>query len=155
MHVKAKRYALNLLRYRGRSEKELAQKLRHKDIPDAVIACTIESLKKSGLVNDHHLAENLKRHALSVKLYSNRAARQFLISRGISRGIVDIIFAQNDVSDVENARKLIQKKMNTLKKYTPDVSRIKLYRCLSRKGYSSGTITKALKENDLQEEESQ
>ena len=154
-HVKAKRYALNLLRYRGRSEKELAQKLRRKDIPEAVIVSTIESLKNSGLVNDQQLAENLKRHALSVKLYSYYAARQFVLSRGIPKWIVDIILPRDDYSDIENARKLIQKKMIAMKKYPKDVSRIKLYRSLSRKGYSSGTITRALKENDFHEEESQ
>jgi regulatory protein len=153
LHVKAKRYALNLLRYRGRSEKELGQKLRLKDIPEHVVASTIESLKRSGLVNDHQLAENLKQHALDIKLYSHRAARQFVLNRGIPRGIVDIIFAREDYSDIENARKLIQKKMNAMKKYPHDVSRLKLYRSLSRKGYSSGTITRALKEKDLQEEE--
>jgi regulatory protein len=153
LHVKAKRYALNLLRYRGRSEKELGQKLRRRNIPEHIIASIIESLKKSGLVNDQHLAENLKQHALSIKLYSHRSARQFVLSRGIPRVIVDIIFARDDYSDIENARKLIRKKMNALKKYPHDVSRMRIYRSLSRKGYSSGTITRALKENDLQEEE--
>ena len=144
---RARAYALRLLRYRGRSEKELTERLLSKGVPKHVILSTIQYLKKIGLINDIHLAESLKRHALSHKLLSHYAAKQFLLKRGIRSNLVDLLFYHSESADSHNATILLEKKFKALKNFSPEVQKRRIYHALLRKGYSYRTIKTVLSEN--------
>lgn len=148
-HVNAKQYALKLLSYRSRSEKELISRLRRKGINESVAFSTISYLKDIGLINDFSLAEALKREALSTKLLSQNGAKIFILNRGISRDIVDMIFSKDENTDFDNARKFVNKKLKILRGYSKEVIRRRLYNLLSRRGYSIETIMKVLKEKNF------
>ncbi|MFA6056323.1 MAG: hypothetical protein WC769_13220, partial [Thermodesulfovibrionales bacterium] len=74
----AKQYALKLLGYRGRSEKELKDRMTGKGFSDTLISSTIDHLKNLGFVNDVSLAESLKREATASKFFSRNGARRYL-----------------------------------------------------------------------------
>ena len=150
---KAKQYSLKLLSYKGRSEKELKERLKKKGIKGDVISSTILYLKNIGLVNDMSLAETLKREALTRKMLSYFGARNFMLRRGIPKSIIDSVLSRDDNTDIENAIKLVDKKLRILGTYPADTAKRRLYNLLVRRGYSSGTIMKVLKEKMMREED--
>jgi regulatory protein len=152
-HDKARYYALKLLSYRGRSEKELSERLRKKGISAAAASSVIDSLKEIGLVDDTVLAETLKREALAIKLLSIEGAKRYVLGRGIPRDIVEAVLGSDEDIDKENARLLIEKKLRVLRNYPFATVKRRLYNLLARRGYSSGMILTLLKEKNLYKEE--
>ena len=150
---KAKQYSLKLLSYRGRSEKELEERLRKKGVSARGITSTMRYLKDTGLLNDLSLAESLKREALTYRMLSQAGARYFMLRRGIPRSIVDSVLSNDDNIDIDNAVKFVDKKLRVLGKYPAETAKRRLYNLLLRRGYSSGTILKVLKEKIMKEEE--
>ncbi|HZV46762.1 MAG TPA: RecX family transcriptional regulator [Thermodesulfovibrionales bacterium] len=150
---KAKQYSLKLLSYRGRSEKELEERLRKKGVSARGISSTMRYLKDTGLLNDLSLAESLKREALTYRMLSQAGARYFMLRRGIPRSIVDSVLSNDDNIDIDNAVKFVDKKLRVLGKYPAETAKRRLYNLLLRRGYSSGTILKVLKEKIMKEEE--
>jgi len=150
---KAKQYSLKLLSYRGRSEKELEERLRKKGVSARGISSTMRSLKDTGLLNDLSLAESLKREALTYRMLSQAGARNFMLRRGIPRSIVDSVLSNDDNIDIDNAVKFVDKKLRVLGKYPAEIAKRRLYNLLLRRGYSSGTILKVLKEKIVKEED--
>lgn len=149
---KARLYALKLLSYRGRSIKELEERLRRKGFPKTVISSTINYLKHTGLVNDRTLAEALKRDAMSTKLLSQYATKKFMMKRGIPKEIVDDLFIAGERKEIENAKCLIDRKLKTMKQYPAEKIKRRLYDLLLRKGYSFETIKTVLSEKILMED---
>jgi len=152
-HDKAKQYAFKLLGYRGRSEKELKEKLVKKGISKAVASSTVKYLKHLGLIDDRSLAESLKRDALSRKLLSQKGASLFLHHRGVPREIINEVLDYDETLDLCNARRLLHKNIRPLRNYSSLKVKRRLYGLLARRGYSSDTIKKVLKENILHEED--
>ena len=150
---KARQYALKLLSYRGRSEKELEERLMKKGFSKSETSSTINYLKDIGLVDDMVLAETLKREALTTKMLSRNGAKQYMLKRGISREIANLAFTEDKDSDFGNARKLVNKKLKVLKDYPAETAKRRLYNFLLRRGYSSYTIFKAFKDIHFKEDE--
>jgi regulatory protein len=146
---KARQYAFKLLSYRGRSEKELEERLIKKGITKTVASSTIKYLKHLGLIDDMSLAETLKREALTTKLLSQNGARRFILNRGIPCEIVNQILSNDRSEDIENARRLIDKKLKAFKDYSSDTAKRRLYNLLLRRGYSFETINTVMKEKKL------
>lgn len=149
---KATQYALKLLGYRGRSVKELEDRLRGKGIPASAVSSAIRHLKDIGLIDDVSLAESLKREAETTKMLSQKGAKRYLFSRGIPRDIIEMVFSHEDNPDVENAGRLVDKKMKVLGGYPAEIVKRRLYGLLSRRGYSSETILKVLKDKYFMKE---
>ncbi|MEW6571632.1 MAG: regulatory protein RecX [Nitrospirota bacterium] len=152
-HAEARQYALKLLSYRSRSEKELRDRLKKKGIQEAVISSTIEHLRNLGLVNDVLLAEILMNDAINIKLLSQNGARQYVLSRGVPREITDAAFEKLDNMDIENARKIVARKLEALKDYPGKTVKRRLCNFLLRRGYSYETIAEVLKDKNFKEEE--
>ena len=150
---KARQYALKLLSYRGRSEKELVERLRRKGFTEPLVSSTINYLKHAGLIDDRALAEFLKTKALTTKLLGQKGARRFLLDRGIPREIVDLELSHNENEDIENAKILVEKKLKTLRNCSSETAKRRLYNLLFRRGYSFDTIKKTLKNKNLTEED--
>ena len=153
-HDKAKKYALKLISYRGRSERELKERLINKGFHKAVASSTVQELKQLGLIDDRSLAETLKREALSRKFLSQQGARRFLHHRGIPHELINQVLDNDETIDISNAQRLVHKKIKTLKNNSSLQVKRKLYGLLARRGYSSGTIRKVLKDNTFREEDS-
>jgi len=149
---KARQYALKLLSYRGRSERELEERLLKKGITEGETSSAIQYFKEIGLIDDMSLAEALKREALATKLLSRKGAERYMLNRGIPREIVNRVFSHDEDTDIDNAGKIVDKKLKALKTYPPTIARRRLYHFLLRRGYSSETITRALKDKNLKEE---
>ena len=150
--AKARSYALTLLRYRGRSEKELRDRLRKKGYQQEDIDAAVVNLRDSGFLDDEALAENLKRQAMTNKLLGFDGARRFMQQRGIPRTVIDRVLAYDEETELLGIERLIDKKQRTIAKY-PEARRTRsLIGFLMRKGYSLPIIRKALKNRYRDEE---
>ena len=150
---KARQFALKLLSYRGRSEKELAERLHKKGFTKPVIFSTIHNLKDVGLIDDLALAGNLKEVALATKMLSQNGAKRYLLNKGISQEICDSVFSLDKTIDSENAKLFADKKRRVLANYPPETVRRRLYNLLLRRGYSHETIMPILKNINAKEED--
>jgi len=149
---KARQYALKLLSYRGRSERELEGRLRQKGFPENVVSSTIRYLKHAGLIDDRALAEALKREAMTTKLLSQYSAKILMLNRGIPKEIANSMFILNgENEDMANAEKLVEKKLRSIKNLSEEKINRRLYNLLLRRGYSYDTIKGVLKKKNLKE----
>jgi regulatory protein len=150
---KARQYALKLLSYRGRSEKELKERMTKKGFSDTLISSTIDRLRNAGFVNDVSLAESLKREATANRFFSRNGARRYLFNRGIPQDVIQTVCARDGEEDIQNAQRYIEKKRRLLKTFPPATVKRRLYAQLLRRGYSAETISKVLKNNISIEED--
>jgi regulatory protein len=141
-----------LLRYRGRSEKELRERLGKKGHQPEDIEAALVNLRQAGFVDDEALAENLKRQAMTNKLLGFNGARRFMQQRGIPRAVIDRTLAYNEETELLAVEKLINKKQRTIEKYPEPKRTRSLIGFLLRKGYSQHIIRKALKNRCRDEE---
>jgi regulatory protein len=142
---KARQYALKLLSYRGRSEKELKERMTRKGFSDTLISSTIDHLRNLGLVNDVSLAEALAREATANKFFSRSGARRYLLNRGIPRDVIHTVCGQNGEEDLQNAQRYVEKKFRLIKTFPPATVKRRLYAQLLGRGYSAETISRVLK----------
>ena len=152
MEDKARQYALRLLSYRGRSVRELEERLRRKGFTGYVVSSTIKHLKLTGLIDDKALAEALKREAMTTKFLSQYGARRFILARGISREIVDTVFSPDEEEDIKNANRLVDKKLRIIENLPTEKIKRRLHNLLFRKGYSLETIESVLKKRSFKED---
>jgi regulatory protein len=143
---------LKLLSYRGRSVRELQERLKMRGFPEHVVSSAINHLQHAGLINDRALAEDLKRKAITAKLLSQSSARRFMLTKGIPAEIVDSTLIPDENGDKENAKKLVDKKLKAIKNSPPEKIKKRLYSLLLRKGYSFETIKTVLKDKNLKED---
>lgn len=145
----ALQYAYKLLSYRGRSERELAEKLRMKGFEEYDIKKTVNHLKGTNLLDDRKLAFALKRYATESKHLGIRGTKRLLRERGVPADIVDDIV--EDIDETEIAARLVEKKLKILGQ-EPYGSRLnKLYGALLRRGHSYETIRRILRQFHLTE----
>ncbi|MBF0520174.1 MAG: regulatory protein RecX [Nitrospirae bacterium] len=155
-----KAYALRLLNFRDRSEKEIREKLLQKGYAEAETEETLEYLKVSGFVDDSKLARNLLIYLDSSKKMGLRRVTDTLKRRGIPESIIEETLSEvmGDLNDelsygytiegeIKKAKILIQKKEeSSLKKYPHRVKLNRLYGILNRRGFAAETIKHVLKE---------
>lgn len=140
---KAVRYALLLLGYRGRSEKEFRRRLKLKGFGPETVDETVSYLLERGYVDDTALADALKWEASSSKLLGKFGAKAFLIERGIPPKAADGVLG--DYDELEPAWKLAEKKLRTMEGLKYDKIKHRLTGLMRRRGYSFDTIKLTLK----------
>lgn len=149
----AKKYSLKLLGYRGRSEGELRERLGKKGFPEKIIAGTLEYLKKNGFIDDNELAVNLQRQALDNRLLGYRGAQIFMLKRGLSTEVIGSVLRYDEDLELENALKLIEKKLKKRESRLSLSEKRKTWNFLVRRGYSSDTVKKAFRCSNINQEE--
>ena len=146
---KALQYALKLLSYRGRSERELKDRMLMKGFSETVALTTVDHLRNLGYVNDLSLAEALTREAMAGRFFSRNGARSYLLTRGIPAEIVGTVCSRNREEDLPNAQRYVEKKLRAMKMCPRETARRRLYSQLLRRGYTHETITSVLRNISL------
>ncbi len=141
-----------LLNYRGRSEKELRERLIKKGFSEINIGSALKYLKQAGYLDDHALALELKRQAFNNKLLGNSSAKRFLLGRGVPAEIVDATLKYDEETEVRKIQKLIAKKLNAAGTDLDKKKEKRLWDFLARKGYTFSAIRKALQYLTLNKE---
>jgi regulatory protein len=141
----AKKYSFKLLGYRGRSENELRERLHKKGFPENIISSTLTYLKHAGYLDDRNLAVHLKKQAFKDRLLGYNGAKRFMMKRGLPVEVIESTIEYNENSELQNAKKLLEKKLKTTVNYLSINEKRRLWNFLARRGYSLSTTKKALK----------
>jgi regulatory protein len=142
---KAKEYAFLLLKFRLRTEKELADRLKKKKFSEALIKETIEFLKEKKFINDKQFAKLWIESRLKKSLGLRRIKNELRI-KGIGKEIIDnsLTEAQEGYSEDETIQDIVRRKIEQLKGIEPQKAKQRIYAYLVRRGFSSQAIAEAV-----------
>lgn len=143
----AKQKAYRLLSARPRSEKELAQKLREKGFPAAVIKEALENLLDLKYLNDASFADSWARNLAANKLWGNRKIIASLHEKGVEARLIDnaIVAARQELSEEEAIAILMKKRAARKKTAVLDIKeKQKIFQSLMGRGFPPGLILNKL-----------
>lgn len=137
--------ALEFLSYRQRSEKEVRDKLKTKEVDSQTIDKIIAKLKDKKFINDEEFARMFSENRLRFKPRSLRLIKLELKQKGIAPEIINNLQLTID-SDLESAEKLVEKRLGRVKGLPKQEIYEKIGRYLASKGFNWDTIKKAIDE---------
>ena len=144
---RAKLRAMNLLKSRQYSEKQLRDKLRDGEYPPYIIDEAVDYVSSYNYINDRRLAEEYIRIHISDK--SKNRIKQDLIRKGISgediKAAFDLCADEGfGCNEEEQIKKLLDKRGYSAEAKTDPKEWNKQYAYLIRKGYGSDAVRKVL-----------
>lgn len=138
--------ALNLLSYRQRSIKEMYTRLIQKGYDEEYVINAIEYCKERNYLDDKMYAESFIRDKTNLNGYGSIRIRFDLLSKGISKDIVDEVLNIDFAEEYSRAHELAQKRIKSYRNDEKNAIYQKLGGFLQRKGYSYDVVSKVLKE---------
>jgi regulatory protein len=141
----AKNYALRLIKFRLRSEKELRDKLQKKEVSPEVIDSVAAFLKKAKLLDDVLFARLWVESRIKRSIGLNRLAYE-LKQKGIDKSIAEE--ALRRVSENYNEKdavfEIVRHKLEKMKNIPPEKIKARLYGFLLRRGFPKDIVIEAL-----------
>jgi regulatory protein len=148
--------ALNALVARAKSKGELLAHLKKRGVEDDVAQATIFRLQENGLINDEEFAKAWTQSRHTSKKLSKRIIAGELRTRGVDQSSIDLALDEiDDESEYRTAFSLGMKKYNTMSRLEPEVQIRRIQSLLQRKGFSFPTISRVIRELDVQSDELQ
>jgi regulatory protein len=144
--AKALDYAYKLLSYRQRSEQELKRRLLMKGYAEHEVRETLNRLQELDILDDTAFARTLRIQSEERKHLGRIGAMTYLRRMGIQPD--DATEALEGYDELEVARRLVVRKRRSLGKLTDAANRRKMAGYLQRRGYSSATVRKVLRQED-------
>lgn len=127
--------ALNLLTHRGRSERELRQRLRQKGYTASAIDEAIRRVVDWGYLNDEQFAAAWVEQRSSGKPRSRRALAHELREKGVDRQIIETTIEEAEIDEIADARRLAADKWRKERGEDPSKRRQRTAAFLARRGY--------------------
>jgi len=140
--------ALRLLRFRPRSIKEMAQRLKQKGHRGFIIARVIDELEYKKLLDDRIFSGLWIGDRITLKPSGKSLLIRELKSKGVSDAVIEEAFEKlgGAYDEYEMAYPLARKKAAQLKDVEEEKAKKRLLDFLSRRGFSYDTIWRILKE---------
>ena len=147
--------ALRFLSYRPRSEKELRDKLKSKKASSEIVEKVIAKLKEQKFINDEEFARWWIESRLRFRPRSINLIKRELLQKGVDRDLIDaqisnLIHSTSSgqiSNELENAKKLINKKIMRYKSLSRQEIYQKLGSYLARRGFDWDTIKQSIDES--------
>jgi regulatory protein len=148
--TKARNAAYRLLTYRPRSRAEIEAKLVDKGFNDAIIAAVLADLTRLGYVNDLQFARDWTRGRIRLRGFGRRRIGLELKNKGIGLEMIREVFAEifSEEPESETAKRVVEKRLNTMKALDRETRRRRLAGFLERKGFSFDIIRNVLRDTD-------
>ncbi len=131
---RALQYALRLLSYRARSEKELRQRLEQKGWDQTIIQETLDRLRQNGLLDDSRFARDWIENRQTFRPRGTRLLYQELRQKGVDDQTIQQ--ALTGIDEEAAAQALARRQAQRLKSAPPHVFHQKLIAYLIRRGFS-------------------
>lgn len=132
----ARAICLRLLSQRACTRAELAQALRRRGIPDEPAAAVLTRFAEVGLIDDELLAQNLALAEHRERGLAGRAVAAKLRKRGLPESAVEGALGLIDPdSEREAARRLVARKLRSVRGLPPETRTRRLMGVLARRGY--------------------
>ncbi|NLK43784.1 MAG: hypothetical protein GX300_05265 [Tissierellia bacterium] len=139
-------YALKLLSYRARSEKEVYTALKRKGFEEDIIEYSINYCKDLDYLDDRKFAESYIRDKINLSKLGTERIRYELKLKGVSEDIINRELRVNKDEQFQSAMELGEKRLRLYKNDSREAKYRKLSGFLQRRGYSYDIISKVLKE---------
>lgn len=142
---KARSYAIRLIKFRARTQKEIREKLLSRDYEPSVVDEVVARLLKAGLLDDALFARLWVQSRIKKPLGLARLRRE-LLQKGVGRDIVEGALEQARAGYDERAviRQTIVHKSEGMRGISLDKKRARLFGYLARRGFSRDRIMEAL-----------
>jgi regulatory protein len=142
---RARRYAFLLLKFRLRSEQEIALRLKLKGHAPEAIKSTVSFLKEKGFLDDNVFAREWILSRLK-KPYGSRRIAQELRAKGIDKTIIErqLHEAGADDSQEEAVACLAKSRLARLKSMDPIAAKRRVYAYLIRRGFGPEVASEVL-----------
>ncbi len=141
--------ALRFLSYRPRSEKEVREKLKTKKVEPLIIDKIIAKLIDKKFINDEEFAKWWIGSRLANRPRSINLIKRELLQKGIDRELIDAQISNFKFpisNELENAKKLVEKRLSRYRGLDRRKIYEKLGRFLASKGFDWDTIKKSIDE---------
>lgn len=104
-------YALQLLTYRQRSEREMARRLQARGFTGQVVTDTLNRLKGAGLLDDERFARDQATYRMATHPVGRRRLQQELQQRGVDPGLAAVTVKEllTPEAELAAARELARK----------------------------------------------
>ncbi len=134
-----------MLKFRLRSEKEIAFRLGQKKFSEPVIAATLEFLKTKNFISDEIFAKAWLASRLKKPLGLRRVIQE-LKEKGISKEIIDnnILRIKKDYPEKEIVADIFKKRMSKIKGVDIKKAKARVYAYLLRRGFSMDAVMEAV-----------
>lgn len=148
--TKARNAAYRLLTYRPRSRAEIEAKLQEKEFDEAIIEQVLAGLVRLGYVNDRQFADQWTRSRIRLRGFGRRRIKGELRSKGIDQEIIREVFGEvlSEGKEIETAKRVVEKRLNTMQSLDRETRRRRLAGFLERKGFSFEIIGAVLRDTD-------
>ncbi|MFS3130478.1 regulatory protein RecX [Nocardioides sp. Bht2] len=135
----ARKILLDQLTGQARSRKELAEKLAKRGVPEELAARLLDRFEEVGLIDDAAFARLWVGSRQPGKGLARRALQQELRRKGVADEVAKEALDEIDPADEEAAaRRLVQRKLRSMRGLDPQVATRRLAGMLARKGYPPG-----------------
>lgn len=142
--INCRDYALKVIEFKDRTEKEIREKLTQKGYDENIIEDEIVFLKNYGFINDLRYAERFISDAINLKKWGRTRMRAELLRKGVDREIIDNA-VEDAFMDVDDDR-LLNEMRRRFK--NSDLSNIKertrIFNFYMRRGFSPDEIKGAM-----------
>lgn len=136
---------LRFVMVRPRSEKEVTEYFRRKEVHESMHAEMIGKLKHLDLLNDLEFARWWIDQRIRFKNKAKRVIIQELRMKGVSQNNIDDAFGDTIVDEEKMAKEILSKKEYKWKNMEPKIALQKMSQYLAGKGFSWEVIEKVTK----------
>jgi len=146
-YLKAKEYAFLLLKFRLRSEKEITERLKQRNLPEQAIKETIVFLKEKKFIDDLVFAKTWVSSRLR-RPFGLRKIKQELAQKGLAKEIIQDVLAQakEHYNESQVVSQLVQQRFSKLKSIEPLKAKARVYGYLMRRGFSPDVIMEVIRD---------
>lgn len=142
--ISCRDYALRLIEFRDRTQKELRDRLLEKGYDENTIEDEIEFLKSYGYINDTRYAERFVSDAINLKKWGKIRIRTELLRKGIERDVIDNTI-EDAFEEIEDDRVLLQMKTRFKNSDLSNIKeRTRIFNFFIRRGFTSEEIKGAM-----------
>lgn len=139
--MRAKNYALGLLREDIYSKTQMTKHLEHEGYGDRTVTVIINELIHSGHIRDREFAEKWVKRRLKTNPRGKTLLKQELIDKGVDTETADKVIAEISVEEVEElALQIAQKQVRHYKNLPVHAAKRRLHGYLARRGFESDVI---------------
>lgn len=143
----ARTIVLTKLTGQARSRHELATALADKGVPPEVAAAVLDRFEAVGLVDDAAFADTWVQSRLATRGLSRRALHHELRRKGVDDEVIAESLEQIDSdTEFEAARRLVERRVASMRNLPADVRFRRLTGLLARKGYAAGVTFGVVRE---------
>ncbi|GIX06002.1 MAG: regulatory protein RecX [Candidatus Poribacteria bacterium] len=145
--IRAKSAALDLLRLRPFTRREIEERLRRKGFGPAAVDYAIAELQRLELISDERFAQAYVSERMRNRPRGRRALRWELHRRGVDQETIDRVLRVLTVADErEAARRAAQRQARQYRTLPQEVARRRMYHFLLRRGFEYEVVREVLQE---------